>query len=142
VLKFYEKVFHSEIKEPNSNGVEEKHATSFNRSTIHSTTDKFLYFPIAICIWSYISNIEFFKEILQEFYEIINLKKIDISNFNSVSLHNGNDENSSISIGNMIRDYQHCELINYFIFLTNIVKPSSYTKMTLNLSKKIMKKYY
>jgi hypothetical protein len=64
------------------------------------------------------------------------MKNFDISNFNVVNLRNGNEENSSISLSKIIRDYQHCELINYFIFLTSIVKPSSYTHMKLNLSKK------
>ncbi len=152
ILKFFEKVSHSEIKETttenNIANPEEKNLNhlnmnmNINRSTINSSTDKILYFPVAICLWSHISNTEFFKEILQEIYEIVSLKRLDMNifSFANFQLIINEGENScvnSISLNQVVRDYQHCELINYFIFLTGIVKPSSYTRMTLNLSKKI-----
>jgi hypothetical protein len=75
--------------------------------------NKFIYVPYAICLWSTISNLEAFQKIFKEVNRIIT--------FNN----NYPDET--------IRNYRNCELLHLFIFLSNVIKPPSYSKLNLNL---------
>jgi hypothetical protein len=83
--------------------------------------EKILYFPIAICLWSNLPNTDSFKQILQEAYKIITFSKC-INNVSDESFDN----------------YKYCQLLNYFVFLSSILKPANYTKMILNFSKNII----
>ncbi len=85
--------------------------------------------PTSICIWSSISNLEFFKKILQELYEILNLKIYDCQSIIENPLANFNLST--------IRDYQSLEIVNYFVFLSNLIKPPSNTILTLNMRNNI-----
>jgi hypothetical protein len=76
---------------------------------------KCIYVPYAICIWSTISNVEAFQKIMKEVNRIMNFSS------------NYPDET--------IRNYRNCELLHLFIFLSNVIKPPSYTKLNLNLLK-------
>jgi hypothetical protein len=75
--------------------------------------NKCIYVPYAICLWSTISNMEAFQKIMKEVNRIIT--------FNN----NFPDES--------IRNYRNCELLHLFIFLSNVIKPPSYSKLNLNL---------
>ena len=86
-----------------------------------STTNykKYVYVPLALCLWSYISETEFFKKILNEMFKIIN--------YNRKSLN--------VNTKNMIY-FQNCELLNYIVFFTSVLKPPPHTKLNINLCKK------
>jgi hypothetical protein len=79
-----------------------------------SDMDRIAYTPIALCIMSHVSNTDAFKNVLLEVYKII--------------LNDGKDANESES-------YKNSNLLNFFVFLNNIINPYSYSRMTLNLSK-------
>jgi len=175
VLKIYEKIYESdlynseEIIEANINTNNTNLTNNnLNRTTIirlsgsnYTNEGKVLYIPIAICLWSYVSNTEFFKSILEEIYRSIYNNR---SNFNRSSCNNDSilnciicNSNNNINTVNLnhqsnkqsqyylpiasifpsfkLRDYFNCELLNYFLFLANIVKPDGYTNLKLNLSK-------
>jgi hypothetical protein len=74
---------------------------------------KCIYVPYAVCLWSTISKVESFQKIMKEVCRII-------------SFNNNFTEET-------IRNYRHCELLHLFIFLSNITKPPSYTRLNLNL---------
>lgn len=75
---------------------------------------KSIFVPYAFCIWSTVSKIDFFKGVLNEFYKILTYNNDQLS-----------DE--------IIRNYRNCEILHLMIFLSNIVKPPSNIKMTVNL---------
>jgi hypothetical protein len=77
---------------------------------------KYLYFPYAICLWSSVSKIESFKLLMYEMYKIITY------------------QNSGFS-EECIRDFRNSELLHLFLFTSNIIKPPSYSKLSLTLRK-------
>jgi hypothetical protein len=82
--------------------------------------DKFAYIPIAICLVSYVSNTDTFKSILLEAYKI--------------TLHDKElNENETCKNSN---------LLNFFIFLNNIINPFSYSRMTLNMQHSAVDIYF
>jgi hypothetical protein len=74
-----------------------------------------IYVPLVICLWSYICNTDIFKKILHEVYRIISYNDKNQSNFST------------------IQNYRKSELLNYFLFLSNVIKPPNLSKLTLNL---------
>lgn len=76
--------------------------------------NKCIYLPYAICLWSTISNIESFQKIMKEVNKII-------------TFYNNNYPDETI------RNYRNCELLHLIIFLSNVVKSPSYSKLNLNL---------
>lgn len=87
-----------------------------HQSKFHNQkSNKAVYVPIAICLWSHVYNTDSFKEILHESYRIITYK-----------------ETAKSVNSNVIENYLYCELLNYFIFLYSVIKPSTFTKLNLN----------
>ena len=78
-----------------------------------------IYLPIGICILSSISNVDFFKKLLTEMYNVISL---------SVDSKLNQD---------IVKKFQMCELYNYIIFISSILCPPPSSKMTINLSKRL-----
>ena len=116
VIKFYEKVIiESEIKDPNE-------ANANRLSTDEGNWEKVLFLPVSICIWSHISQVDFFQWILVDLYSILKGECAGLS-----SLSNTNQLEA-------LRNYQNCELLNHFLFLATLVKPGPCTKLKLNLS--------
>lgn len=79
-----------------------------------SFQNRSIYVPYAICIWSTVPKVEFFKGVMLEFYRIITFDN-----------HYKKKE--------AIDNYRFCELLHTMIFLSNIIKPPSMTKMKVNL---------
>ncbi len=75
-----------------------------------------MFLPISLCIISSYSANDFFKSILMEFF---NIMKFRIPNVLSETLLN----------------YRYSELLNYILFLNNVLKPPPRSKLTLNLRK-------
>lgn len=114
----HERINNSDMNEENKDNV-----NIFNRISSSTQESRSFYFPLAICLWSQISNTDFFKNILIELHKVLNLP---------------NKQLDKLSVGvEEIRDYQFCELMNYFHFLSNLIKPSPYTTMTINFRKYI-----
>ena len=89
------------------------------KTTLTSRRSKrVIYVPILICLWSYLCNTDVFRDILHEAYRIVTYNEI-------VS----NDINLTPKI---LQNYRKCELLNYFIFLSNVRKPPNISKITLN----------
>jgi hypothetical protein len=76
-------------------------------------TNKSMYIPYAVCLWSTISKIETFKKIMNEIHQIITY-----NNFNLAD--------------DRVRNFRNMELIHLIIFLNNILKPPSFSQMNLN----------
>jgi len=83
----------------------------------------FLFFPYAICLWSSISNIDSFKEILQEIHRILFYSNVTVE-----------DE--------MVKNFQFTELMNFLNFLDHLVKPPAKSVLKLNLRIIITLKIY
>jgi hypothetical protein len=115
VLKFYERIsFESEIKE--------QIEANANRLSSDEALERVLYLPIVLALWSHISQPEFYQSILIDLYSIL---KGDCQGLSSLSNYNQIE---------VLRNYQNCELLNYFLFISTIVKPGPSTKLKLNLS--------
>ncbi len=98
-------------------------------------------------MWSGISDTDFFHSVLLELYKLVNtgvggnigsIYNIDSVQDNYDEENNNDEENDHYNdkiTSTQIKDYQHCELLNYLTFLSNLVRPSSFTNLTINLSK-------
>ena len=84
------------------------------------------YFPISIIITSYYSNIEFYRKLLIEFYKIIKFEFFsnmnnDMSNFsNNLDIHK-------------INSFQKLELLNYFHFCEELLRPPNKSIFNINM---------
>jgi hypothetical protein len=88
-------------------------------TTNHSVVDNqgnCLYFPYAICIWSSVSKIESFKLLMFEMYKIISYQNTNYTE-------------------DFIRDFRYAELLHFFLFTSTVIKPPSYSRLSLNFRK-------
>jgi hypothetical protein len=74
-----------------------------------------VFVPYAICIWTSISNIDCFKDILYQIYKTITF--------------------SSTLDEDTIRNFQYAEVLNIFNFLNLIIKPPPKSSLVLNFRK-------
>ena len=126
ILLFYDKIADSnEIK------------NCLNRNS-NAITTEMSYCPVSIIIWTYFPNLDFFRNLLLNFYKII---KFDYSILlNSNSIYNSNEKNSpktnystnsNIDI-EKIKSFQKIELLNYLNFCYNLPRPPNKSLFTLN----------
>ena len=118
VLLFYDKI--SEISE-------NKNSSTRNSNVLGSEIQ---YCPISIIISSYYSNVDFFKELLKNFYKIIRFDSSIITNYceKTNQKNNGND----IDI-QKIALFQKLELLNYMNFCYEILRPPNKSILSLNM---------
>ena len=118
ILLFYERI--SEI-------CENKNNSTRNSNLIGSEIQ---YCPISIIISSYYSNVDFFKELLKNFYKIVK--------FDSSIITNYYEKNSMKNNGNCIDIekitlFQKLELLNYMNFCYEILRPPNKSILSLNM---------
>ena len=115
VLLFYEKLEENDL----------------NNSGIHTHKIESLLFPVSIIIISYYSNIDFFRKLLIEFYNIIKIDSSQINN-NKENLTLNNLLNNKDDI-NKINSFQKMEFINYLHFCCELLRPPNNSILTLNM---------
>ena len=119
ILLFFDKI--SEIPES-------KNSLTRNSNIIGTEMS---YCPISIIIASHYSNVDFFKELLKNLYKIIRFDYSIITNyFDKNSIKNNNGSNIDIE---KIKSFQKLELLNYFNFCYEILKPPNKSILTLNM---------
>ena len=118
ILLFYDKIF--EISE-------NKNSTTRNSNLIGSEVQ---YCPISIIIASHHSNVDFFKELLKNFYKIIRFDFSIITNYCEKNSMKNNGSNIDIE---KIKMFQKLELLNYLNFCYEILKPPNKSILTLNM---------
>ena len=126
ILLFYDKISDSnEIK------------SNLNRNS-NAITSEMHYCPVSIIISTYYPNLDFFRNLLLDFYKII---KFDYSILiNSNSYTNSNEKNSpktSHSINSnidseKIKSFQKIELLNYLYFCYQLPRPPNKSIFTLS----------
>ena len=133
ILLFYEKIC------DNINASK----SSLNRNSDFNNSEKY-YCPISIIIWSEYGNIDFFRNLLINFYKII---KFDYSylnftnsnnNINNIIINGKNNLKNSNSINSTIEkekilSFQKVELLNYFNFCYELPRPPNASIFSLNL---------
>ena len=88
------------------------------------------YCPISIIIASHYSNIDFFKELLKNFYKIIRFDPSIITNYSEKN----NTKNNAINVDvEKIKLFQKLELLNYLNFCYEILRPPNKSIFTLNM---------
>jgi hypothetical protein len=109
----------------NTNGSPQNETLKINLEK--SNHQKFFYTPLAICIMSQVANTDAFKEILHEGYRIITY-------YHNIQVFTPEIPSSNFSLNYVpcLDNYKYCALLNYFVFLNNIVHPPNFSKMTLN----------
>ena len=122
ILLFYDKVSEIDSK------------TSINNNN-NDPSSEGVYFPISIIIKSYYSNIDFFRNLLLEFFKIIKFDSILLSNNikNSENNNENNNENINSTNNEKIKIYQKLELLNYMHFCYQILRPPNDSIFSLNL---------
>ena len=117
--------------------------SSLNRNSDINASEKY-YCPISIIIWSEYGNIDFFRNLLINFYKII---KFDYSylnfpnsnnNINNKTINGKNSPKNSNSINSTIEkekilSFQKVELLNYFNFCYELPRPPNASIFSLNL---------
>jgi len=73
-----------------------------------------MFLPISLCILSSYSANDFFKSILMEFFYIMKSRIPHV-------------------LSDTLLNYRYSEVLNYILFLNNVLKPPPRSKMTLNL---------
>ena len=92
-----------------------------------------LYYPISIIIISYYSNIDFYRKLLIEFYKIIKLEFLPLTNKNSGNLTFNNYLNNNNNIKNKINTFQKLEFLNYLHFCTELLRPPNKSIFVINM---------
>ena len=87
--------------------------------------------PVSIIITSYYSNIDFFRNLLIEFYQIIKLDFESLTNNNKCINYLLNDNNNNYV--NKIRSFQKLEFLNYLNFCIELLRPPNKSILTLNM---------
>ena len=87
--------------------------------------------PVSIIITSYYSNIDFFRNLLIEFYKIIKLDFESLTNNNKCINYLLNDNNNNYV--NKIRSFQKLEFLNYLNFCIELLRPPNKSILTLNM---------
>ena len=118
ILLFYDKIF--EISE-------NKNSSTRNSNLIGSEVQ---YCPISIIIASHHSNVDFFKELLKNFYKIIKFDSSIIMNY--AEKNNMKNNGNTIDV-EKIKLFQKVELLNYMKFCYEILRPPNKSILTLNL---------
>ena len=118
VLLFYDKI--SEISE-------NKNSSTRNSNVLGSEIQ---YCPISIIISSNYSNVDFFKELLKNFYKIIRFDSSIITNYCEKNNLKNNGSNIDIE---KIALFQKLELLNYMNFCYEILRPPNKSILSLNM---------
>ena len=118
VLLFYDKI--SEISE-------NKNSSTRNSNILGSEIQ---YCPISIIISSNYSNVDFFKELLKNFYKIIRFDSSIITNYCEKNNLKNNGSNIDIE---KIALFQKLELLNYMNFCYEILRPPNKSILSLNM---------
>ena len=107
---------------------------SENKNTItrcsHLIGAEVLYCPISIIISSHYSNVDFFKELLKNFYKIIRFDSSIITNYNEKSTVKNNGINIDVE---KIKLFQKMELLNYLNYCYEILRPPNKSIFYLNM---------
>ena len=118
ILLFYDKI--SEVSE-------NKNHSNRNSNLLCSEIQ---YCPISIIISSNYSNVDFFKELLKNFYKIIRFDSSIITNYcekNSMKNNGNNFDAEKIAL------FQKLELLNYMNFCYEILRPPNKSILSLKM---------
>ena len=118
ILLFYDKI--SEISENKTN-------LTRNSNLLGAEMQ---YCPVSIIISSHYSNVDFFKELLINFYKIIRFDYSILLNYNE---KNSIKNNASNIDSEKIQLFQKLELLNYLSFCYEILRPPNKSILTLNM---------
>ena len=128
ILLFYDKISDSnEIK------------SNLNRNS-NAITSEMHYCPVSIIISTYYPNLDFFRNLLLNFYKIIKFDYSILINSNSNTNSNSNEKNSpktSHSVNSnidseKIKSFQKIELLNYLYFCYQLPRPPNKSVFTLS----------
>jgi hypothetical protein len=100
---------------------------------LNAQKNEALYYPISIIIISYYSNIDFYRKLLIEFYKIIKLEFLPLTNKNSGNLTFNNYLNNNNNIKNKINTFQKLEFLNYLHFCTELLRPPNKSIFVINM---------
>ena len=127
ILLFYDKISDSnEIKNNNLH---------LNRNS--NAISEMYYCPISIIISTYYSNLDFFRNLLLNFYKIIKFDNTVLLNYNNNSNEKNSPKTNNSTNSNIdnekIKMFQKIELLNYLYFCYELPRPPNKSIFSLNM---------